>query len=112
MIPTLALALGVGAAGGLGLAGRLVRRRGLDRWLIPYLLQSARRRRPVGEVHLLLCIADHYEPQWGGARPELAWARVERWCEAYPRLFGDFRDADGRPPQHTFFFPLEEYEPE
>jgi hypothetical protein len=35
---------------------------------------------------------------------------VERWLTDYPRLFGDFRDSDGRPPRHSFFFPQEEYE--
>ena len=39
-------------------------------------------------------------------------ARVERWVRDYPRLFGAFRDSDGRPPQHSFFYPQEEYEPE
>ena len=29
----------------------------------------------------------------------------------YPRLFGAFRDADGRPPRHTFFYPMETYNP-
>src|SRR4051794_26965443 len=70
--------------------------RGLDRWLIPYALQAARRRRPRGAVHLLLCIADHFEPKLGGAPPERARERVDRWVEDYPRLLGDFRDADGR----------------
>jgi hypothetical protein len=36
---------------------------------------------------------------------------VRAWEEAYPRLAGDFRDADARPPRHTFFFPGEQYEP-
>ncbi len=30
----------------------------------------------------------------------------------FPRQFGRFRDSDGRPPRYTFFFPIEEYEPE
>ena len=38
--------------------------------------------------------------------------RVERWVRDYPALFGDFRDSDGRPPRHTFFYPLEQYNPE
>jgi hypothetical protein len=102
-------------AAGLSLAGwRLLRRRGLDRCLVPYLLQAAKRRRRRGgeEVHLLLCVADHYEPGRGNAPPELARARVERWLRDYPRVFGGFRDSDGRPPQHTFFYPVEEYAPE
>jgi hypothetical protein len=29
--------------------------------------------------------------------------------EKYPQLFSKFHDADGRPPQHTFFYPIEQY---
>src|SRR5262249_11774740 len=39
-------------------------------------------------------------------------ARVARWVEEYPRLFGGFRDSDGRPPRHTFFYPMEKYDAE
>jgi hypothetical protein len=99
---------------GLMLAFWQLRRRGLDRWLASYAVQGLRRRRlPRGQpVHVLLCIADHFEPKLGNANPETAWARVESWVRNYPRLFGRFRDSDGRPPRHTFFFPQEEYEPE
>jgi hypothetical protein len=47
----------------------------------------------------------------GHPPPDLARERVERWVEDYPRLFGGFRDSDGRPPRHTFFVPQDEYEP-
>jgi hypothetical protein len=98
----------------LGLLAWQLRRRSLDRWLVPYLLGARKRRppRPGEDVHLLLCVADHYEPQWGQAPPEVARARVERWVRDYPARLGEFRDSDGRPPRHTFFFPLEEYVPE
>jgi len=36
---------------------------------------------------------------------------VERWVRDYPRRFGGLADSDGRPPRHTFFHPLEEYDP-
>jgi hypothetical protein len=101
------------AACAAALAFRVLRRKGLDRWLASYARES-RKRRPVGrgeDVHVLLCVADHYEPKWGGPSPETADARVESWVTNYPRLFGRFRDADGRPPRHTFFFPIDEYEP-
>jgi hypothetical protein len=99
---------------GLWVMARQVRRRNLDRWLVPYVLQTARRRaRRRGEpVHLLLCIGDHYEPGNGGVSAEVARARVARWRRDYPRLFHRFRDRDGRPPQHTFFYPLEQYDRE
>jgi hypothetical protein len=108
-IAALALAGGAAAA-----AGWEIRRRHMDRWLPAYAAQAPRRWRRFGEepIHLLLCVADHYEPKWGGASPEQARARVDRWVRDYPRLFGEFRDSDGRPPRHTFFYPLEEYEPE
>ena len=42
----------------------------------------------------------------------IARARVERWTHDYPKNLGDYTDSDGRPPRQTFFYPLEEYEPE
>jgi hypothetical protein len=92
---------------------RKARKAGVDRWGVAYLRSSLRRRAPgpEEEIHLLLCIADHYEPKWAGATPEIAAERVARWIHDYPRLFGRFRDSDGRPPRHTFFYPFDEYEP-
>ena len=101
------------ASVGMGLAAQLARRRGLGRWLVPYALQSRKRRGPHrgDEVHVLLCIADHYESHNGGVPDATARARVGRWIEKYPRLLGGFRDSDGRPPRHTFFYPIEQYDP-
>lgn len=86
-------------------------------WLGSFLRQEAKRRiwRPrtdaSGRVHILLCIADHFEPGAGSAPPEVAQTRVAEWVCDYPRLLGGFRDVDGRPPRHTFFYPIEQYEP-
>jgi hypothetical protein len=90
------------------------RLRGLDRWLLPYLLDAGRRRavRPGEPIHLLLCIADHFEPGIDGVSRAVAQARVDEWVRDYPERFGEFRDRDGRPPQHTFFYPQETYTPE
>ncbi len=97
-----------GIAGWLGL-----RSRGMDRCFVDY-LRDARRRLPPrsGEpIHVLLCVADHYEPRWAGGSPQLGASRVAAWAKNYPRLYEGFRDRDGRPPQHTFFYPSEEYDP-
>lgn len=91
-----------------------IRSRGLDRWLGAYARQALTRRapRPSEPIRLILGIADHYEPLWNGASRAVADERVRRWVEDYPRALGGFRDADGRPPRHTFFYPIDEYVPE
>jgi len=91
----------------------ILRRRSMDRWIVPYLMHVGKRRwRRFGEpTHLLLCIADHYEPCLGKPGTEVAQARANRWLKEYPERLGRFRDSDGRPPRHTFFYPIEEYVP-
>ena len=59
--------------------------------------------------HVFLCVADHYEPLRGGATLRLQRERVSRWIREYPRLAAGLADSRGRSPQHTFFYPAEEY---
>jgi hypothetical protein len=61
--------------------------------------------------HLFLCVADHYEPDWGNADDNVRLERVERWVRDYPRSVAGVADSLQRAPRHTFFFPLEEYRP-
>jgi len=95
-------------------AFNMLRQRGLSQCAFPYLTQSRKRRPPrAGETtHLLLCIADHFEPKWASASALIADQRVQNWARQYPKFFGQFRDSDGRPPQHTFFYPVEQYDAE
>ncbi len=111
---TLAAALLLLVLAGGGLVASKVRTRGLDRWILSYVRERSRHHRPrAGQpVHLLLCIADHFEPRNGKVSASQARERVQRWVDDYPRLFAPFRDCDGRPPRHTFFYPLEQYDPE
>jgi hypothetical protein len=91
-----------------------LRKKHLDKWLRGYarhLAARAARRRAKGERHLLFALCDHHEPLWGGADLARGRARVAAWREAYPG-FERFRDSDGRPPQHSFFYPGEQYAPE
>ncbi len=86
----------------------LLRARNMHLWIGGYL----RRRRPApgpGPVHVMFCFVDHFEPMWRGADLATQRARVDRWCSDYRALASRHRDADGRPPQHTFFYPEEEY---
>ncbi|HEY3497940.1 MAG TPA: hypothetical protein VGK73_24745, partial [Polyangiaceae bacterium] len=89
--------------------------RHVQRWLGGYAGHVARqlaRRPPEGTRHVLFALCDHYEPLWGGASREQGRERVDRWADGYARALGEFRDADGRPPRHSFFFPGEQYQPE
>jgi hypothetical protein len=93
----------------------LLRQRSMDLWLASYVRGAARRRPYVAghaePVHVLLCIGDHWEPQHARPPADRAQARVDAWVNRYPELYSRFRDADGRPPRHTFFFPIDEYDP-
>jgi hypothetical protein len=92
-----------------------IRDKNLQRWLGGYAAGVARRvvrRRLPGPRHLLFAICDHFEPLWKRPPRAQALARVQVWADRYPSALGHFRDTDGRPPRHSFFFPGEEYAPE
>ncbi|MBI4721302.1 MAG: hypothetical protein HY770_08815 [Chitinivibrionia bacterium] len=82
---------------------------------VDIIVRGGRRRAPralSGAQHVFFCVADHFEPFWNGADRTTALQRVEQWKRRYPLLCERFRDGGGRPPQHTFFYPAEEYEPQ
>ncbi|VAX38634.1 hypothetical protein MNBD_PLANCTO02-3075 [hydrothermal vent metagenome] len=62
------------------------------------------------DVYIAIC--DHYEPEWGKPAKSVSTDKVKRWCNEYPQKFSAFEDSEGRSPQHTFFFPQDEYAPE
>ena len=64
-----------------------------------------------GPVHILFCVADHFEPKWNGADPQREKERVRRWNEEYPKNASRHWDSNGRPPQHTWFYAAEQYNP-
>ena len=72
-------------------------------WLWAYLAdsvrvstRSAQTEAVEGPTHILFCFVDHFEPHDQEA--------MDRWMRGYPALAGRHRDADGRPPQHTWFW--------
>jgi hypothetical protein len=72
---------------------------------------TARRNRPLtGDLHVFLCVCDHFEPAWQRPGRAVEESRVDRWVRDFPRLAGEFADSTGRPPQHTFFYPIEDAE--
>jgi len=60
---------------------------------------------------ILFAVADHYEPYWGGANRAEAHGRQAKWDALYPALCQDLVDSSGRPPQHTFFYPIDQHDP-
>jgi hypothetical protein len=93
-----------------------LRDRYLQTFLRGYLVDEGRRLLARGTSpkaqrvrHLLVAVCDHYEPLWNKADERQGAERVRAWREGYPRLAAGYRDSDGRPPRHSFFFPGEEY---
>jgi hypothetical protein len=86
------------------------------RWLPGYFLQRLARHHPTGRTHLIIALADHFEPAIvpgeGNARAPYVEQerRLERWCREYPKQFGESRDAEGRPFVHSYFYPAEQYD--
>jgi len=57
-----------------------------------------------GPVHILVLFTDHFEPN-------RQLSTVTGWMNRYAALASRHRDSQGRPPQHTWFYPAEQYEP-
>jgi hypothetical protein len=68
-------------------------------WLGSYLRQ---RPASVQPTDIIVLMGDHFEP---GNETQ----RVQEWVRRYPQLFGSIKDTDGRPPQHSFFYPAEQF---
>jgi hypothetical protein len=68
--------------------------------------------------HLVMAIADHFEPYIVPQNPSVFLSqkeqlnRVQDWCERYRRLFESYRDSCGMPFRHTYFYPAEHSDPE
>jgi hypothetical protein len=97
--------------------GREIRQKHLSIWLLPYLGKRSHqlfwpRRRSRVPVHVMFCMVDHFEPVAEGSTRQQERERMKDWLERYPLLAKHHRDSDGRPPQHTWFYPGENYRPE
>lgn len=95
----------------------LIRSKGAEVWLPDY-LKTARRNAAARKacegstIHVLFCFVDHFEPMWRRPDYKTECERVARWTEGYPALVRNHVDSDGKHPQHTFFYPEEEYRKE
>jgi hypothetical protein len=58
-----------------------------------------------GLKHVFVLVTDHFEPD---SDP----VRTRRWAQRYRALAARHRDSSGRAPQHTWFYPGEQFQPE
>ena len=54
-----------------------------------------------GPIHILFMVADHFEPGRDTSR-------AREWAARFRAIALNHRDADGRPPRHTWFYPIEQ----
>lgn len=99
------------------LRGQAAKALGALRWLPAYCLRRLTRRDAArGRVHLIIALADHFELTYLPEAPhEFApfceqERRLEEWCREYPKIFREWRDAEGFPFRHTYFSPAEQYD--
>jgi hypothetical protein len=61
-------------------------------------------------VHILFCFVDHFEPiSYPSSTPQQERERMRSWVDGYPALAFRHKDSEGRPPQHTWFYPADAY---
>ena len=92
-----------------------IRNKYFHKWMRGYAQHLGRQVRTpavTGPRHLLFALCDHYEPLHGEVSHEVGVDRVRQWQDGYPAVVDGFRDADGHPPRHSYFFPGEQYHPE
>ncbi len=82
--------------------------RAFDRWLLPYL--KRRIIKTDEPIHLFLAVCDHFEPFHGSDKAG-ARERLTVWEQKFPKFVDSFLDLNGVSPRHTFFFPVEQYDP-
>ncbi|MFA5014849.1 MAG: hypothetical protein WC549_04850 [Actinomycetota bacterium] len=86
----------------------LIIKKRMQYWIFSYLSSYFKRRTYLdifSPIDILFCIVDHFEPGYGEADSETEKRRLDLWVERYPLLASKHRDYDGKPPQHTWFFP-------
>ena len=66
---------------------------------------------PGTPIDVIVMLGDHFEPYLGAPERPVAVERVREWYVRFPEMASLHRDADGNPPQHTFFYPYDELDP-
>ena len=83
--------------------------RAIDKWLVPWIRRAVPRPDPGVPRHVFFAVCDHFEPLHDSDKSG-ALERIGEWQSRFPQVVDGFRDADGRGPRHTFFYPVEQYD--
>ena len=82
-------------------------------FIVSYLKWSLAAKPPdtsIKPLHIIFLFVDHFEPKFdrerGGQRFDDD-TGFQAWVNEYPKLASKHRDADGRHPQHTWFYPYD-----
>jgi hypothetical protein len=86
-------------------------------WLPAYAWHRCTRHLPdIRPHHLVIGLADHFEPMNRSAASDGPVSfreqerRLAKWCREYPRAVDSWRDQEGLPFRHTYFYPAEDYD--
>jgi hypothetical protein len=82
-------------------------------WLPSYAVQklrpSGKNKRNDSPIDIIFCVVDHFEPIQNGSTASEEWNRINTWTNGFPTLADKHTDTNGRPVQHTWFYPGEAY---
>jgi len=80
-------------------------------WFPGYVRSRLRNWSAPAPSRVYVAIADHWEPYRGKVSDEVALSHVAVWEKHWPEVAARHADSTGRPPQYTFYYPQEEYQP-
>lgn len=82
-------------------------------WIPNYVAHLLTRKKnlnhPTTSKHIIFLYVDHFEPQWQGANFERQKKRINTWLKRYPKMAEKHLDSDGRHPQHTWFYMVDDW---
>lgn len=78
----------------------------VNTWVPQYMGRLVKGHRRNGPIHLLVLIANIFDPYVGGASREEGCRRMVSWERRMAEIASRYRDSDGNPPQHTWFVPI------
>ncbi len=82
----------------------------LDLWL-PAWARRSRESFGLGSRHVILAVCDHFEP-WQRGDKAGALECIATWRREFAKSIDGVTDSGGQAPRHTFFYPVEKYDPE